>query len=190
MPYLKCLSEDADAFDVFAAFPHIHLPLAELCEAIFRGSSPLSRGQRQMLFAYASALNSCQYCYGGHAAAAVAHGQDAAVFDALLDDIGTAPVDDRLKPLFRLVRKMTLEHTKMAQADVDGAYEAGWDDEAIHSAMACACLASFMNRLIEATGVVARPELFARRGEKAKELGYLAPFKMKLAARRKKGDRA
>ena len=115
MPFLKCLSEDADAFDVFAAFPQIHAPTAEVCEAIFRGDSPLSEGERQMLFAFASALNACQYCYGGHAAAAVAYGHDGAVFDALLNDIETAPVDDRLKPLFRLVRKMTLEHTKMVQ---------------------------------------------------------------------------
>ena len=98
--FLKNLPEEAGAFDVFAAFPDLNRPIAEFCEILFRGPSFLTPGERQTLFVYVSGFNACQYCYGGHTAA-VAYGLDPDVFDTLFDDIETASVDDKLKPLFR-----------------------------------------------------------------------------------------
>ena len=188
MAFLKNLPEQADVFDVFTAFPDFNKPLAEFCENVFRGPSSLTPGERQTLFAYVSGLNACQYCYGGHAAAAVAYGLDKDVFDALFNDIESAPVDEKLKPLLRLVRKLTLDHTKMVREDIDAAYDAGWDDEAIHAALSCCCLANYMNRLVEATGVAVRPELFEKRGKMAKEFGYWKPFEMKFGKEAEKAS--
>ena len=70
MPYLPSLHEDAKLPDVFRAFPSSAAPLLELHEALMRGPSPFSIGERELIAAYVSALNACAYCAGVHGATA------------------------------------------------------------------------------------------------------------------------
>ena len=49
-----------------------------------------------------------------------------ALFERLMDEIDTAPVDEKLKPILHYVRKLTLTPSRMVQADADAVYAAGW----------------------------------------------------------------
>ena len=68
MPYLTTLPEDAVVLNVLRLVREAAEPLVQFHEALMRGESPLTAGQRELLAAYVSGLNSCSYCQGVHAA--------------------------------------------------------------------------------------------------------------------------
>ena len=182
MPHLRNLAADAAVFDVFAAYPDLFTPIVDFSQRIFRGPGPLPIRDRELIFSYVSQLNACHYCFGGHSSTTVLLGAPQDVFDKLKVDIGTAPVDARMKPLLRYAKKLTETPTRMAPADAEAVYAAGWSDEALMQAIALCCLANFMNRLVEGTGVHADPAKFALRAKTAVEKGYQLPFQEKMAA--------
>ncbi|MCW5772711.1 MAG: carboxymuconolactone decarboxylase family protein [Rhodospirillaceae bacterium] len=168
--------------DIFSAFPDLYLPFADFCQRLFRGPGPLSHAERELIFAYASDLNRCAYCHGGHAATAEALGIAAGTFEALRRGIDAAPVAAKMKPLLRYVQILTEAPARIAPADAEAVYEAGWDAAALHQAIAVCALANFMNRLVEGAGVHAKPADFAARAKMAVERGYQQPFLDRLAA--------
>ncbi|HID46268.1 MAG TPA: peroxidase [Chromatiaceae bacterium] len=139
--------------DVFKAFPETVRPLLEYHDLLLRGPSPLSVAERELIAAYVSGLNVCDFCYGAHQIIAEAAGIESAVFEQLLDDIDTAPVSDALKPIFHYVRILTLSPAKTTDAQSQAIRDAGWDDRAIHDAVAVCGLFNLMNRLVEGMGV-------------------------------------
>ena len=186
MAYLRNLPAHAAVFDVFAAYPDHFKPIVDFSQHIFRGPGPLPPRDRELIFSYVSQLNACEYCFGGHAETTVLLGASREVFDKLKIDIDTAPVDAKLKPLLRYVKKLNDTPERMAPADAEAVYAAGWSDEALMQAIAVCCLANFMNRLVEGTGVHADPSKFAARAKSAVEKGYQRPFVEKMAALGKK----
>jgi uncharacterized peroxidase-related enzyme len=146
-----------------------------------RGPSPLTPAQRELIGAYVSSLNACQYCYGGHRAAAELFGVSPQTIDGLINDPATAPIDRRLRPIFAFVKKLTLTLTHMTQADADAVFAAGWDETALHSAIAVCCLFNFMNRLVDGHGIEADRTSFSERGRKHVEMGYVAQYEAAVA---------
>lgn len=187
MPHLRRLDENATVFDIFTAFPHIYAPFAEFTQAVFRGPGPLAPRDRELIFAFCSRLNECAYCFSGHSHQAYLFGIAQGTFEALLENIETAPVDSRLKPLLRYVKKLNETPTRMTGADAEAVYGAGWDDEALHLAIAICGAANYMNRLVEACGIPTDPAQFARRAELLVTQGYAEPFKRKLAEKGQAG---
>jgi AhpD family alkylhydroperoxidase len=104
MTYLRSLPSQAVLRDVFAAFPRTSRPLLDYHQALLRGPSPFSVAERELIAAYVSGLNACDYCHGVHTATAQAFGVDQGLVVALLDDVDAAPVDARMKPVLRYVR--------------------------------------------------------------------------------------
>ncbi len=185
MALVRDLPENASVFDVFAAYPDLFTPIVEFSQQVFRGPGPLAPRDRELIFSYVSQLNACEYCFGGHSATAVLLGASKDVFDKLKVDVDAAPVDAKLKPLLRYAKKLTETPTRMTPADAAAVYAAGWSDEALMQAIAICCLANFMNRLVEGTGVHADPGKFAARAKSAVEKGYRRPFEEKMAALQK-----
>ncbi len=157
---LTSLGDDAVLVDVFRRFPDTARPLLDYHQVLLRGPSPLSVAQRELIAAYVSALNSCEYCHGVHAATAVAFGVGEELVTALVADVDSAPVEEAMKPVLRLVRTLTLTPAKVRDAEVAAVYEAGWDEQAFHDAVSVCALFNFMNRLVEGLGITASPDYF------------------------------
>lgn len=64
MTFLPSLPDNARLLDVFRAYPDTAFPLLDYHEALMRGPSPLSIAERELIAAYVSGLNACDYCYG------------------------------------------------------------------------------------------------------------------------------
>src|SRR5271165_1925817 len=58
MSWLKSLPSNSRLFEVFQAFPETARPLIEYHEALMRGPSPFTVGERELIAAYVSGLNS------------------------------------------------------------------------------------------------------------------------------------
>ena len=138
------------------------------------GPSPLSQGEREMVLAYAAGVAGCKFVYVAHSEVAYAWGVENGVLDRLLDDLETAPVESRLKALLAFVRKLALTPGDMSQADADAVFEAGWDEQALHDAIAITARAAFMQRLVEGHGFTPMTrEVAAKHAKRRVERGYV-----------------
>lgn len=160
MTYLRSLGGNAVLLDVFRRYPGTAGPLLDYHQMLLRGPSPITVAQRELIAAYVSALNACDYCHGVHAATAVAFGVSEDLVTDLLADVDTAPVDQPMKPVLRLVRTLTLDPSRVREAEVAAVYAAGWDERALHDAVSVCALFNFMNRLVEGLGITATPDYY------------------------------
>jgi uncharacterized peroxidase-related enzyme len=170
--HLSSLTDDAVLMDVFRAYPDTSRPLLDYHEVVMRGPSPLTAGERELIAAYVSGLNSCGYCHGVHTVTAQACGIEAGVAPAAVVDLDTAPVGERLRPLLRYVGKLTRTPSSVTRADADEVRAAGWSDRALHDAIMVCALFNFMNRMVEGHGITADADYFEKSGRRLEELGY------------------
>lgn len=172
MPFFKSLGEDAGVRHIVGLNPAAGRALIEFHAAALRNASGLPSADKELIAAYVSGLNACQYCYGVHAETAKAFGVEEGLIEQLLADVDSAPVQDKLRPLLSFARKLTLEPARMTQSDADAVYAAGWGEAELHDAVLTICLFNFMNRLLEGHGVKGNAELYASRGRALREHGY------------------
>ncbi len=147
------LPNNATLGSVYQAFPD---KLSHLCayeSLVMRGESDLSVGERELIAAYVSGLNACAYCHGAHIVFAKAHGIEVETIEALMEDPGTAPVGDQLKPLLAYVEKLTVSPSRMTEADAQAVYAAGWSESALFDAIQVCGVFNLVNRFVEGTGL-------------------------------------
>src|SRR5499427_4128043 len=98
MPFMPSLPADALVKDVYSINPQAFRHWLHVEEAIMRGPSAFTAGERELMAAYVSRLNSCTYCASSHSEAAVILGVDPLSLDALIANIDTARIDKRFRP--------------------------------------------------------------------------------------------
>ena len=152
MPFLSGIGDESVVGDIFNWSPEAGRCISEWHQIVMRGESPLSVAQRELVVAYTSGLNACELCYGVHKLVAAKFGIEEGIFEPLFNDIDTAPVDEKMKPLLRYARKLTLEPAKMVHADAQAVFDAGWSEQALHDAINVICMANFMNRIVKGHG--------------------------------------
>jgi uncharacterized peroxidase-related enzyme len=174
MPFFKSMPENAGPPAVFTAYPEIYRLWSEMSQALMNGPSPLSPGERELILAYAAGTAGCAFVYAAHSAVVYAWGIEEGLLDKLLADLDTAPVEPRLKPLLAFVRKLTLTPSKMTQADADAVFAAGWDEKALHDAIAVTARMCFMQRMVEGYGFIPfSKEVAKKHAHRRVELGYV-----------------
>lgn len=182
MPLLPSLPTDALVKDVYPINPKLFLPWCQVEEAIMRGESELSAGEREMLGAFSSALNACTYCYSSHSEAAKLLGIEESVFTNMLAEPDKAPVMASLKPILAFVKKLTLTPSMMTQADAQAVFDAGWQEKTLHDVIMVCCCYAFMNRLADGHGLPSDPSLFQERGRRHAEHGYYEQYAKEIGA--------
>ncbi|MEO0835747.1 MAG: peroxidase-related enzyme [Cyanobacteria bacterium J06642_3] len=130
-----------------------YLSLTQFIQNVMRGESAFTVGERELIGAYVSGLNACDYCSGSHQAIAIDLNVEPQLLEAILKDIATAPIEERLRPVFSLVQKLTLTPSKTTQSDIDAVLAAGWDAQAVEDAISICSLFNFMNRLVNGFGL-------------------------------------
>lgn len=153
------LPDDLQLLDLFRRFPYAVPPLLEYHDRLLRDESPLTVGERELIAAYVSGLNACDFCHGAHAIAASVYGIDEQLFGALMTDLETAPIEERLKPILAYVRKLTLTPAMIVPADAARVYSAGWGERALFHAISICALFNMMNRIVFGAGILEDPRL-------------------------------
>ena len=173
MPFCNYLDDGSTVRDVMANQAARYEPLANFTHDLMRGDSPFSVAERELIAAFVSGLNACQFCYGAHVAGAEAFGVAPELINSLVKDVdSTAALDDRMQPVLRFVRKLTIEPGRVIKADADAVYAAGWGEDALHDAAAICALFSFYNRLVDGHGVKGDAAMFPMIGDMLKQHGY------------------
>jgi len=150
-------------------YPHTAGPLNGLADALLRGPSPLTPGERETIAAAVSAHNECGYCSGIHGAVAT----------HLLHREGKpaehAETDPKMQALLAIAEKVRVDGRSVGQADIDRARAHGADDKAVHDTVLIAAAFSMFNRYVDglATLTPQEPEVYAQHARNIAEGGYL-----------------
>ena len=179
MPYFP-LQDDLPGIRGLVAFrPDTGRALYELAEALLRSASTLSPAERELIAAYVSSRNECRFCTSSHAAAS-RHllGERAALVDAVMRDLESAPVDAKLRTLLVIAGKVQRSGRLVTEEDVAAARTAGATDREIHDAVLIAAAFSMFNRYVDglATWAPEDPQAYAEMGKRMAEQGYTARF--------------
>jgi uncharacterized peroxidase-related enzyme len=168
--------EEESVAAVMRRYPDQAIPMMQFSESILRtGKCDFTHEERELIGAFASGVNNCTYCYNTHKATAEAFGVDEGLLDAMVRDLETAGVDEKMKPVLRYVKKLTESPSKMVQADADAIFAAGWDENCFHYAVMICAMFNMMNRIMDGYGVRNTAEFRLERGKMLVETGYL-PF--------------
>jgi alkylhydroperoxidase family enzyme len=165
---------------VYMTYPHIYGHWSHMSEALMNGRSPLSRAERELIFAYAAGLARCEFIYVAHSEVAYALGVERGLIDKLLcgvfDDVFLAP---RQNALLGYVRKLVEQPTKLSQADADLIFASGWNEQALHDAIAVTARAAFMQTLAEGYRFTPMTrEQAAERAERRVKQGYVDLYRI------------
>lgn len=178
MPFLKSLPENAGPPNVFKRYPDIYGPYSEMSQAMMNGPSPLSQAEREIILAFAAGSMGCGFVLTGHSEVAYVWGVERGTLDRLMEDIDTAPVEKKLKPLLAFVRKLAATPNEVTQEDADRVLAAGWDEHALQDAIGVTARAAFMHRLVAGHGFnPLDPEVAASHATKRVEHGYVNLYK-------------
>jgi uncharacterized peroxidase-related enzyme len=140
-------------WNLFAFRPEVTSHLASFTEGVMRSPAPISGGLRELIAAYTSWTNDCQFCWRSHAAVAAEMLCSEELVRSVLNDLESSPLPESEKALMRFARKMTKDLPEMKEEDVAQLRELGWNDEAIYYTILVVSLFNFYNRWITTSGV-------------------------------------
>jgi uncharacterized peroxidase-related enzyme len=154
--------------------PKAALNLVAFSQVVMHDPAPITAGLRELIAAYTSSLNQCEFCMKAHAAVAAHIYQDDEFVASVLRDPQTSSLSENEKVLLRFVRKVTFASADINPADTERLRAAGWDDDAIFYAITTCALFNFYNRWVSASGVpLVSDEAFRRLAAPMAERGYL-----------------
>ena len=144
--------------------PETARPLSELTEVLLRGPSTLTRGERELIAAYVSALNDCRYCLLSHSASAAAQLPGGmALVEQVHADPGSAPVSAKLKALLAIAAAVRDSGRAVTAEQIAAARAAGATDLEIHDTVLIAAVFCMFNRYVDGLATTAPddPALYA-----------------------------
>ncbi len=153
MARFPSLPENPHLADVFQRFPKGVWSLMRFHDHALRGDSELTVGEREMIAAFVSAINSCGFCHGTHAAVANLYGIQADLIEKLVSDPESADLEPRWLPLIFYLRKLTETPAMLTDQDAQEVFNAGWSEETFFDAIVICALFNFSNRIVEGCGV-------------------------------------
>jgi len=126
-------------------------PMKEFTQEAMRGPSTWSVGDRELMAAFVSQMNACEFCIGAHTATAARAYQDEAKVSAVLSNLENAPIGEPLRATLRLLGKLTREHAVTAD-DMRAVLASGVSREQIEDALAVSFAFNTTDRLADAFG--------------------------------------
>ncbi len=154
-------------------------PLMGLAEALLRGDSSLSRGERELIAAWVSHGNDCAYCAVAHGASAAAllPGGAGQVEQTLRGAACDAPVSAKMRALLEIAALVRADGRLVSEAAVAAARAQGATDREIHDTVLIAAAFCMFNRYVDglATPLPDNPAQYAMSAAHLIEHGYQIP---------------
>lgn len=158
------------------SFPESGRVLSELAEVLLRAPHSLTRGERELVAAYVSGLNSCEFCCRSHSAFAAAQlsgGME--LVDAVRTDLDTAPISDKLRSLLRVAAAVRESGRHVTADTVSAARAQGAAESEIQHTVLIAAAFCMFNRYVDGLNTLTpdEPSAYAGMAGQIVERGYL-----------------
>ena len=158
--------------------PETGKPLYDLAQVLLRGDSPLTPAERELIATHVSARNNCMFCMSSHAAAArELYGEDRAIVDSVIKDVGSASLTPKMRALLTIAGKVQQSGKEVQPVDIEIARQHGATDRDIHDTVLIAAAFSMFNRYVDglASYTPMDPAAYAEMGKRLATQGYTVP---------------
>ena len=152
MSYLPSSPTVSNIAVMLGKYPGRGILLFKLLENIRTSRSSFNKNMRELIITYTSGLNQCGLSYNTHKAISEQLGIEKKEFDQLKIDIEKAQVDEKLKPILRFVKKLTLTPDQINQTDAQRIYDAGWDEQALLDSIEICAIVNCVIRFVSGIG--------------------------------------
>lgn len=177
MPHISLGTDEPGIIGLFRFSPATARPLTELAEVLLRGPSTLTRGERELIAAYVSSLNECQFCASSHAEFAAAQlPEGMALVRQACADVETAPVPAKVRALLAIAAAVREGGLRVTTELVEAARAADATDAEIHDSVLIAAAFCMFNRYVDGLATIAPedPAVYAVGAQLLVEGGYPA----------------
>jgi uncharacterized peroxidase-related enzyme len=167
MTYFDSLKNAKGITDVFFERMDKYKFFLPAAQELLRETSHLSDLDRELIAAYTSYLNNCQYCFGSHREFAISLGatdEDLEMFKH--------PYGHRLGPILEYVKYLTLSPSDVSLELKNKVIDAGFTEEELKDAIAVCAIFNFYNRIVEGHGIEANQETWKPSAIFIKDHGY------------------
>jgi len=130
--------------------PSKYMMLMSFAQEVLREDSHLSAVDREVIAAYTSKLNGCEYCCGSHTEFAKSLGANVA--DLQMISSGEI-AGHRLSALLTYVKKLTLAPSTISDGDKQAVHAAGFSQDQLKDAIAVCAAFNLFNRIVEGHGI-------------------------------------
>jgi uncharacterized peroxidase-related enzyme len=155
--------------------PETAAPLGALANALLRDENTLSRGDRELIAAYVSGLNNCEFCHNSHSAfAAVQLDGGLPVVQQVCLDVDSAPISDKMRTLLHIAGAVQQGGKTVTTELVEAARAQGATDVEIHDTVLIAAAFCMYNRYVDGLGTLAAqdPQNYFDAAKRVVEFGY------------------
>ncbi|MEU5716206.1 peroxidase-related enzyme [Streptomyces sp. NPDC020403] len=175
MPHITLGNDEPGIRGLMTHRPDTAAPLNHLANVLLREPASLSRGERELIAAYVSQLNSTPFCAATHGAAA------AAQLDGGLDTVravhagpDSAPVTPRLRALLRIAAEVRHQARPVSDDAIAAARAEGAKDSDIHDTVLIAAAFCMYNRYVSclSTDVPAGEDYYQAAAHRIVTQGY------------------
>ena len=158
--------------DVFLRDPSLYAPLLQFIERVMTRESEFSPAEREMIAAYVSQRNGCDFCLGVHRWTLSSMEIGWATIEALQAGPDGEEIDPKMRAVLRFAQKLTDHPEDLRQADIDALTAAGWSEQAVEDAINVIALFNYVNRLVDALGIEADETYYKQIGQALARQGY------------------
>jgi len=156
--------------------PETAKPLNELAEVLLRSDNSLTRGDRELIATYVSALNDCFFCQNAHGGLAQHYLQcDMKFIDQVKNDYESTAISDKLKSLLSMAASVQRGGKHVTSEQVEKAKSLGATDREIHDTVLIAAAFCMYNRYVDglATWAPQDRQIYIDRGPRRAAEGYI-----------------
>ena len=156
--------------------PETAKPLNELTEVLLRGPHSLTRGERELIAAYVSGLNECEFCRDAHSAFAGAQLEGGMpLVHQVHADAQLAAISPKLKALLKIAAAVREDGRKVTTELVEAARAEDATDVEIHDTVLIAAVFCMANRYVDGLATLAAPDpaFYTLAAEVLVEVGYI-----------------
>jgi uncharacterized peroxidase-related enzyme len=152
-------------------------PLGALADVLLRGPNTLSPGERELIAAYVSGRNACEFCCNSHSAFAAAQldGGMPLVLQ-VREELEASPVGPKMRALLRIAGAVQQSGRAVTRELVGDARAEGATDTEIHDTVLIAAAFCMFNRYVDGLGTFApeHPERYQQAARRIVAHGYSA----------------
>lgn len=156
--------------------PESARPLNELAEVLLRAENSLSRGERELIATFVSALNDCFFCQNAHGGIAQHYLKcDVNFIDQVRKDYTASSLSEKMKSLLSIAESVQQGGRNVTEDQIKKSRELGATDREIHDTVLIAAAFCMFNRYVDGLGTWAPDDraYYINRGKQRAEEGYL-----------------
>ncbi len=136
-----------NVFRAYAKRPEHFRAFMQYHDVLMRGSSGLSRAEREAIVVAVSAENACLYCVVAHGAALRVVGKDPILADQIAANWRTADLEPRRRAMLEFASRVNERGFAATDAELANLKTAGFSDDDIWDIAAIAAFFGFSNRM-------------------------------------------